>query len=374
MVLAALLVPAAALADTGAITEHPIPTTNAQPVSIVSGPDGALWFTELAGNKIGRLTPDGVFDEYPIPTAAAQPDDMAVGPDGNLWFAETTGNKIGRIASDGSITEFDGLPAGSRPTAVAAGPDGNVWFTERALAAPSGRIGRITTAGTVTNYPLPSNGHPLTIAAGPDGALWFTESPGNRIGRIDPTTGAVSEYAVPTVQSAPWEIAAGPDGNLWFTELLGNKIGRVTTDGAITEFSVPTPASQPNTIRPGPDLNAADDCAYQRDTLGETGFAARYGTFGACVSRLATTKTLWFSEQNGNRLAQITTDGDIFEYPLSTPRSQPGGLTQGPDGAVWFAESAGNQIGRLDVKSVGKPAAPGIRSDDAPAESLTNSP
>jgi len=169
---------------------------------------------------------------------------------------------------------------------------------------------------------------------------------------------------VPTPQSAPWEITSGPDGALWFTELLGNKIGRITTEGVITEFPVPTPASQPNTIRPGPDPNPADDCAFQRDSLGEAGFASRYGNFGGCISELATTKTLWFSEQNANRLAQITTQGDIFEYSLSTPSSQPGGLVQGTDGAVWFAEFAGNQIGRLDVKSVGKPAASGPNREE----------
>jgi virginiamycin B lyase len=362
-----LAVPLAALpaaAETGSVAEFAIPTIASQPVSMVSGSDDGLWFTEFAGNKIGQITTDGAITEYPIPTAKSAPDDLAVGPDGNLWFAETVGNKIGRITPEGVVTEFDGLAPGSQPTAVAAGSDGAVWFTERALAKPTGKIGRLTPAGDVTEYAAGITGHPLVIAAAPDGNLWFTESPGNKIGRIDPATGRATEYAVPTIQSAPWEITAGPDGNLWFTELLGNKIGRITTDGVITEFSVPTSTSQPNTIRPGPDPNAADDCAFQRDMLGETGFAARYRNFGDCVARLATTKTLWFSEQNANRVAQITTDGDIFEYPLPTPRSQPGGVTQGADGAVWFVELAGNQIGRLDVKSVGKPASPGTPSED----------
>ncbi len=136
---------------------------------------------------------------------------------------------------------------------------------------------------------------------------------------------------------------------------------------------MPTPGSQPNTIRPGPDPNPADACAYQRDTVGDSAFAARYGSFGGCVSKLATTKTLWFSEQAANRLAQITTDGDVFEYPLRTAGSQPGGLAQGPDGAVWFAEFAGSTIGRLEVTSIGKPAAPGTRSGAVPVDPLTDS-
>jgi hypothetical protein len=41
---------------------------------------------------------------------------------------------------------------------------------------------------------------------------------------------------------------------------------------------------------------------------------------------------------------------------------------------LWFAELASNQIGCLDVESIGKPAALATRSDDAPAESQTELP
>ena len=165
----------------------------------------------------------------------------------------------------------------------------------------------------------------------------------------------------------PFDSTSGPDGNLWFTENFGNRIGRITTDGEITEFAVPTPNSGPNTIRRGPDPNSAADCAFQRAQLGESGFDLRYGSFGRCVAQLATTKTLWFTEFSSNRVAQITTDGDIFEFAVPTPGGRPIGITQGPDGAVWFAENGGNKIGRLAVKSVGAPAAPGVRRDDSPS-------
>jgi len=352
--LAALFVGLPAAADTGSVVEYAVPTTGSQPVSIVTGPDGSLWFTEFAANKIGRLSTNGTFDEFPILTVASQPDELAAGPDGNVWFAETAGNKIGRVTPTGDVTEFGaGISPASQPTAIVAGADGNLWFTERALANPTGRIGRISPSGEVTEYGIGITGHPLVIAAGSDGNLWFTESPGNKIGRIDPATMAVSEFPVPTFQSAPWEITAGPDGNLWFTELLGNKIGRISTDGEITEFPVPTPASRPNTIRPGPDPNPAKNCVFQRGRLGEEAFVARYGSFGGCVSTLAATRTLWFSEQLGNKIGQVTTGGDIFEFPLPSANSQPNGVAAGPGGAVWFAEQARNKIGRLDVDGLG---------------------
>jgi len=41
----------------GGLTRYPIPTAGGTPYQVHLGPDGALWFTEIEGNKIGRLRP-----------------------------------------------------------------------------------------------------------------------------------------------------------------------------------------------------------------------------------------------------------------------------------------------------------------------------
>jgi virginiamycin B lyase len=73
--------------------------------------------------------------------------------------------------------------------------------------------------------------------------------------RLDPTTGAIAEFAVPTSASAPTGIAAGPDGNLWFTEKNANQLARITTAGVITEYPLPTPSSGPDKVTAGADGN-----------------------------------------------------------------------------------------------------------------------
>ena len=55
------------------IDEFPIPTAGSSPRSIAVGPDGNLWFTELFGNNIGRITRTGVFTEFPVPTSFGGP-------------------------------------------------------------------------------------------------------------------------------------------------------------------------------------------------------------------------------------------------------------------------------------------------------------
>lgn len=252
-----------------------------------------------------------LISEFPIPSVAGS-GSITSGPDGNLWFQENLSNKIGRITVAGTFTEFAIPTANSGVAWIAAGPDGNLWFTE----GLAGKIGRISTSGVVTEFALPTGGDPARIAAGPDGNLWFTEFNTNRVARIT-TTGVITEYPVPTAGSLPDGIAAGPagDGNVWFTEVNGNKIGRITPTGTFAEFPIPTLTSKPEGIVAGPDGN------------------------------------LWFTESFGNKIGRITTSGTITEVPVPTANSGPIWVTVGPDQNVWFAESNANRLARVSLPS-----------------------
>jgi hypothetical protein len=311
----ALALPRTALADP-AISEFGHLTSGSDPYEIVSGPDGNLWFTEIGGNRIGRIGTKGAIKpvaEFGAGLSAnAGLGFIAAGSDGNLWFPEYSVGKIGRITTSGTITEFSaGLTPGSGPNGIATGPDGNLWFTEYNNV---GAIGWITTSGTVTEFSAgltPGRG-PNEITTGPDGNLWFTEyiNPG-AIGRITPS-GQITEFTAGlTPNSGPWSVAAGSDGNLWFTEFNSGAIGRITPSGQITEFTAGlTPNSGPAEITAGPDGN------------------------------------LWFTEQIANQIGQITRSGQIAEYSRGLRAgSNPVGITQGPDGNLWFAEYSGNRTG-----------------------------
>ena len=59
---------------------------------------------------------------------------------------------------------------------------------------------------------------------------------------------------------------------------------------------------------------------------------------------------LWFTEYNGNQIGRITTAGVITEYSAGlTTSSGPEYIAAGPDGALWFTEELGNQIGRITI-------------------------
>jgi streptogramin lyase len=300
--------------------------------------------------------------EFPLLTGGRNPAGITAGPDGNVWFAESAGaGGIGRITPAGTITEFTAGISG-QVQGITLGPDGNLWFTEPSQE----KIGRITPSGTVTEFSVPSglltSAQPAGIVAGRDGNLWFTISSGQGgIGRITPT-GTITEFTSGlTSGSKPEGIAAGPDGNLWFTETANPaRIGRITTEGTITEFSAGLTAnSKPQSITAGPNGNLwfteeANPGRIGRITTAgaitqyETGLPTNIRPEGIAA---ANDGNLYFTEfNNPGEIGKVTTAGVITQTPTPTNNSQPLGIATGPNGNLWFTEVAnGGKIGTLTV-------------------------
>jgi virginiamycin B lyase len=240
------------------IREIPIPAYQ-HPQQITNGPDGAFWYTAIGTDSnrpgqdfIGRLTLDGHSTEFTVPTLNASPLGIVSGPDNNIWFTESGAAKIGEVISTG-FAEYPIL-SGADPGMITAGPDGALWFTEPDV----NRIGRITTNGIITEYAVPTaNATPSAIIAGANRELWFTELTGNRIGRISVDGGAISESRIPTNNAQPTSLALALDGTVWFTESNANKYAKVDANSVITEFNTPISGSMPTAITPTADGNLA---------------------------------------------------------------------------------------------------------------------
>jgi virginiamycin B lyase len=295
-VLAGALAPAAAQASAIVTAYTQGLTPGANMADIARGRDGNLWFTESASpGRIGRITPAGQITEFTAGlTANSAPTGITAGPDGAMWFTERAAGRIGRIASDGTITEF-ALPGGSQPVGIVSGPGEDLWYADR-----SGRIGRMTTTGAVTTYPV-LGGRPEEVAVSSDGNVWFTDK--GSVGLVTPlgiTLPSLASLANPT------DITAGSDGNLWVTS-GGGGVARVTPLGVLDLFTAGlTPGGSPAGIVAG--------------AAGE----------------------LWFAEENA--LGRIDIAGKTAEFVLPSTL-QPRRLAVGADGALWFIAS--NALGRL---------------------------
>jgi streptogramin lyase len=298
------------------------------PKGFALGPDGAVWFSSqsASASSIGRIAPDGVVSNFTDPNLHAAAD-LAAGPDGAMWITE--GNAIGRITMDGTVSTYTD-PRIVEANGIVAGPDGAMWFTNE------NTIGRITMTGAVSIFSDPTISQAQSITAGPDGALWFTNTGSRSIGRIT-TAGHVSNF-VPPVGSvedfdslSPQTITSGPDGALW--AIAGNSIVRLTTSGAFSVFGPSTGYQVGGTaITVGSDgalwfvdgeigrITTSGVASFQRLPDGSFASGITTGSDGA----------VWFG-------ADPTTIGRIATSLFISPPSLPSGLVGSPYSAVLSA-------------------------------------
>jgi hypothetical protein len=282
-------------------------------------------------------------------------EDVAAGPDGNVWFTEcktiTSTCKLGKITPAGTITEFADVPFAK---GLVAGPDGNVWFTEDTQKF----IGRITPTGTITQFPIPgfNNGGSGPITVGPDNNIWFAE--GDRIGVLTVATGAITDYPIGGLYR-PSSIVTGTDGALWFSEQ--QQIGRITTAGAVTQY--PVDGSGVYNVGPpivfGPSTTMYFPVSGQLWSMTTAGVLNRSSLMPAGVSitpahGLGPDGNIWgpgakydpYGYAQGGGVVRVSFSGATTLYLAEAP--QPFGSTYGvnhpafgPDGNLWFSDGQG---------------------------------
>src|SRR5947208_1731859 len=122
----------------------------------------------------------------------------------------------------GAVLVLAIVATGSAPLARAGGS--NYGITPGVL--PS-------VAGKVSEWPVPTPKFARDPAIGPyglaldrDGNVWFCRMGADRMGRLDPRTGRMSELDTGR-GSQPRRVAAAPDGMLWVTYYGNGKLAKI---------------------------------------------------------------------------------------------------------------------------------------------------
>jgi virginiamycin B lyase len=236
---------------------------------ITGGPDGNLWFT--ASDRVQWVSPSG--DSEGTAFTSGLPRSITTGSDGNLWVGVYDGVGVERVTPDGNVTEYDSpLLANMRITGMTLGPDGAVWFSmtdARTVGHGPGKIGRITTDGTITAIQDGVAGDLIDIALGKDGNLWVTERAnelgGGRILRVTPA-GQITPFTDGLGAGAPGRIVAHPDGSLWFTLTGTNEIARIGERPVAGPGPGPGPTPGTGGSAPGETPPGADTAPTSRIT------------------------------------------------------------------------------------------------------------
>lgn len=180
-----------------------------------------------------------------------EPTTMVIDASNTFWTGGWTFNGNGAIAtSSGARVQ---LPDGV--VQLVRGPNQAVWGVLEAF--PNYRIVEfaLSPAGIsiAQSFPLPAGESAGSITYGGDGALWFTDSQTNAIGRMT-STGALTEYPLASQNALGppwyglWQIATACDGSVWFTEPNADKVARIAANGTIAEIAMPTPGGYVDAI------------------------------------------------------------------------------------------------------------------------------
>ncbi len=92
--------------------------------------------------------------------------------------------------------------------------------------------------------PTPQAG-PRRLDVDPDGVAWIPEYSAGKLARLNPATGEIREFEVPTRDALPYVARADPErGRIWIGEAGADAIARFDPGtGAFVEYALPTPAA-----------------------------------------------------------------------------------------------------------------------------------
>jgi virginiamycin B lyase len=255
---------------TRAVRKIPLASPLASVGGMAFAPDGNVYFAEYGGgNAIGRLDPrtDTVV-EFPLPTPLSQPSTLVLGPDDGIWFIENTTQRLGRF--DPVTHEFTEYPLPSPGANVGLQMMNRGDGDDLLFGLPNtNQIGAFNVATKqFRTYTSPT---PLSMPQGvafAAGAIWFTETFGQKLARVDPVTGAITEF--PLAKFDPLDLTqlvpfpsgmmTAADGNLYI--LNGTAMG----GDSITRFD-PVTHEQTNVRTPTVASGPCDFDVTSRDTI-----------------------------------------------------------------------------------------------------------
>ncbi|MEY2442478.1 MAG: virginiamycin lyase [bacterium] len=301
---------------------------------------------------------------YDLPASFSEVDEIAAGPDGALWFTQSPPEQprkqvaLGRITTSGAITSYP-LPRGVRPTSLAAGPGGALWFAND-TPVDQARLGWIDPDG-VHDLVLPGFFRAWEVLTGPDGLLWFVAD--STIGRIA-ADGSIAKHELDGI---PEHVVAGSAGDVWFW--LDRRIGRMDAAGHVRMFRTPTRLEYGDMVR-GAD-GALWFTALDCDCIGRVSSSGSVRTFRfpkplSFAYRLAAGAdgAIWFAGFGG--IGRFTRTGEVTEFKLRERRGRStvaSDVAVGPDGAIWFTAQ---ELSDADKSLAGEVGRIGITSETAP--------
>lgn len=256
------------------------------------------------------------------------------------------------------------------------------------LTYPLATLPRPTGAGTrvlYTTYTLPRPSiQPHDVVVDRSGRVWFSEFGDDLLGELDPKTGKVEEYPIPTNRpqepKGSLDLEFDQEGHLWIARMNQSGIAEFNYQThQFKVYEVPKSFRTLATQQPmvGPQHWEADGKIwlsdeslpglYRVDTKtgkwqrwlpygvmkggggGEYAFGRPHSVYGIYADAH---NNVFFCDFAGENIGEINAKtGKITLFPTPTPHSRPRRGQLDAEGRLWFAEWLANKIGEFDTRT-----------------------
>jgi streptogramin lyase len=229
----------------------------------------------------------------------------------------------------------------------------------------------------ITEYDLPQPIiEPHDVIVDRDGMVWYSDFGQQFLGKLDPTTGEVTQYPIPVTKPGfpvgTLDLEADKDGNLWIGDMYQASLDKFDkATGKFQTWSIPkewdsdaaqfghlavqgTPADGKVWIK-----NSDGNNIYRLDLASNTfetlkSFtnpltSRRIGSYGVHSDSQNNLYLLDFSDNDIGRIDAKTEQ--LTVYPTPSPSSRPRRGRVDAQNRLWFAEYGANGIGMLDPVS-----------------------
>ncbi len=173
---------------TGNITEFQIPSPDSIPIQTAIDARGLIWFTESKAGKIGMINPEsGAITEFqPRNGTLLGPTGITATPDGSIWFTEHAGNRITQFDLENQTFHTYVIPTDHAFPFGITYHANRLWFVEH-IANAIGSLDLVT--GAFVNFPIPSNSSDVQLlSTDQSGNVWFTLPASSVLGVLTPTS------------------------------------------------------------------------------------------------------------------------------------------------------------------------------------------
>jgi streptogramin lyase len=251
----------------------------------------------------------------------------------------------------------------------------DTWqFPLKTLPRPKGRATHVI----VTEYDLPRQTiQPHDVVLDSHGTVWFSDFGENEIGKMDPSTGKVTEYPYPASRTGAYsngnlDLEFDKAGNVWIGMMT--QAGIAEFDPKAEKFNLhPLPASYLNESTQQamvvPTADDVDGNVWFNDV--ETIQVGRYNiktdTFTPWIKPYAnfpkgphslygiyadSQNNAYFCDFSGESIGRIDAKtGEVSLYKTPTSQSRPRRGRMDAQDRLWFTETYGDSIGMFDTKT-----------------------